>query len=486
MLKLAPFKEILKVSKEAELTGNYETGLNHLAFFWDYQSPDKLPSIDDYELEEFAYLFKSCGILYGFWGVSQKNVQEISKDILSECRTIFLSLNKKDEAISCANYLALAYFRMGALDEARIWLDEALQVLPNDHIVKLHALTVELLINIKEQRSQQVIETSQRVFHLFNQPGNDYLSANFLTYLGIAYKLEGAYQIAAKYTQTACRLWAKINHYQYLSYAENNLACLFRAMGDIDNAFQHASKALGIAEKISDIRQIGGIYDTHALICFDLKQFDIALYYAEKAIEALQKTDNYLYLIEYMETKVRILLEMGKYSEAVLLCAEAIEIARQYLNPAATSQLTKTVHDFIADTTVVKIFRESRLVSGYDKYKLCFENLPEKINRPLSCVEIHSSRYQYVGIEKGCLAVIQPIECSDGDFAAIRNKNTNECFLGFINIQSDNFKVNVNRKLAELELCKIDFEVIGKVVGYCDEPVTGEYKLKVKPLRIER
>src|SRR4051812_41062973 len=98
MYKAIPITDVLETAKQAELTGNYEQGLADLAFFWDYENPHLLPSIDDYKPEDFADLLKACGILYGFWGISQKDVQEVSKDFLTECQKIYLALLNKEQA----------------------------------------------------------------------------------------------------------------------------------------------------------------------------------------------------------------------------------------------------------------------------------------------------------------------------------------------------------------------------------------------------
>ncbi len=484
MLKVLPITEILKASKEAEFTGNYQQGLETLSFFWDYKKPEIIPSFDDYQIEDYALLLKACGVLFGFWGSSSKNAQEISKNILTECRNIYVGLNNKIEALSCANYLALAYWRIGTLDEARIWLLDSIEILPENHIVRLHAFSIESLINISDHKYQEVIDRTLQLKPLIEQLNNEFITANFLACLGIAYKNIDDFPNALKNTQFALQIFHKIGHSRYVSYSGNNLACFYRAIGDMDQALIYVSKALNIAIKTGDLRQMGGIYDTHALICYDLKQFDIALYYAEKAVECLRKTDNYLYLIEYIETKIRILWSLERFGEAVLNCSEAIEIARRFTSTSDVNRLTNMMHHYIADKCMVKIFREGRAISVFENFILNMDEI--KTNNPVYCIEIHSSRYISFGIEKGCLAVVEESDTLSGDFVAVRKKNSNHSFLGFIEFSSTDCFLRLNQDLADLKLSLNEFEIIGKIIGYCEEPVSGEIELKVKPLRIEK
>lgn len=478
MLKTIEIHSVLECARKALTTGNYEEGLKGLQSFWDYRQPAECPRIEGLNQIEIAELLQACGSLYGFYGIHQKNVQETAKNLLTAAYDIFDEAAIVEGQLSCSNYLALTEWRLGDFENVKVWLKNSFDFDVSDSTAgKLHAYGIESLMNYAAGDFEKVLTRLDPIRGLFEVCGDDYLRAMFHTQLGLARVNLNNLNSATNDLLIARHLCEKLGHKRYLSYAENNLAFLHLSKGDCKTAFYYAVRALSLAKKIGDERQIGGVFDTFALISLELNCYEKALFFAEKAVDALQKTENYDYLVKYLETKFKILLKISHSDESVKrqafkTYAEAYAIAHQFLSEAVCDRLTDVLNQATSKTNGKR-----------QDYKLKAKYKPTV---PVHTVEIVSDDYEYLGLKEGWFVVVEEREPRQGDLAAVVDKADGDCFVGFVTLFSDLIMLEIGSQVESPVLSLDTVKILGVVIGYCLPKPDKDGNLKVVPLELRK
>src|SRR5215203_2331065 len=119
-------KALTKKLHDFEMCGRYEEALAEIRHIW--EDTTLLPNTDDFEPQMAAEIILRCGSLIGFLGLIKQipNAQEKSKNLLDEARNRFLDIYNIEKIAECENYLALAYWRTGELNEAQAFIEQAL------------------------------------------------------------------------------------------------------------------------------------------------------------------------------------------------------------------------------------------------------------------------------------------------------------------------------------------------------------------------
>ncbi len=335
----------------AEAKGQYEKAFQYLAPFWDSNS--YFPNAIGLSSEESAELFLRFGGIIGFLGNSQKilNSQEISKNLLTQARQRFLSLDHIEKAAECENYLALDYSRTGEFTEAADWLNESLSKnLSDSHPTRLNSYIIETLLDIDSGKYEKVISRCDELKELFEKQAGDLFNGSFHNHLAIAHKNIGNNDDALKHLKLARTFFRKADHKIYSGAAENNLAQLLHKVGLYEEAHLSAQKAKQIFEQIGDKMREGYSLETRAQIFAAEGKFDNALKYVNSAIELLEGGESYRKLVESYRTKVNILLGLNRIAEALIIMIAAHNIAALYIS----QELSIEIIDRVADVIQVK------------------------------------------------------------------------------------------------------------------------------------
>src|SRR5205085_5921435 len=115
-----------QLARRLQDSGEYEVACEMLGEFW--PGLGMRPRTDDLDLKTTAEVLLRTGALNGFVGSLRQTAgaQEFAKNLLSESAALFDSLQARDRAAEAHTELAYCYWREGALDEARVVLQETL------------------------------------------------------------------------------------------------------------------------------------------------------------------------------------------------------------------------------------------------------------------------------------------------------------------------------------------------------------------------
>ena len=119
------------LAKEQEEAGNFEAARQLLQGFW--QRVGERPETKGLDDGARAEILLRAGTLTGWIGSAQQipGAQEIAKDLISESAGLFERLGLADRVAEARIDLGICYWREGALDEARVTLQEVLTQLGN-------------------------------------------------------------------------------------------------------------------------------------------------------------------------------------------------------------------------------------------------------------------------------------------------------------------------------------------------------------------
>ena len=133
-------RALLRCRLAADLihTGRYEEARDALGDLW--QGIGERPELKGLEPQTAAEVLLQCGVLSGWLGSVRQipESQEKAKDLLTDAQRRFESQGRTAKVAEVYYELGKCYFRLGAYDEARVILDEALTTL-SEHNPELRA-----------------------------------------------------------------------------------------------------------------------------------------------------------------------------------------------------------------------------------------------------------------------------------------------------------------------------------------------------------
>ncbi|MCA1603667.1 MAG: hypothetical protein LC776_19180, partial [Acidobacteria bacterium] len=119
-------RQLCQLAKLQEEAGDFEAARRTIGEFWErVGNRPRLEGLDDAARAE---VLLRAGVLSGWIGSARQipGAQEIAKDLISEAATIFEGLNLHEQVAEARVDLGICYWREGAIDEARVTLDDAL------------------------------------------------------------------------------------------------------------------------------------------------------------------------------------------------------------------------------------------------------------------------------------------------------------------------------------------------------------------------
>ncbi|MGI8812497.1 MAG: tetratricopeptide repeat protein [Pyrinomonadaceae bacterium] len=466
-----------------ERTGQYEKGLREISEEW--KNPLYTPDTGFLPPVGSAGLLLRFAALLGFYGQNHQltESQERSRNLLTEAREIFLELEDRNGTWECENYLALAYWRSGELNEAIVWVETAISQMPHETTgTLLHAHVVRSLILLSQKRYYENIAASVNLAPLFFRFGDAFLTGSFCTNIGLSFKNIGKGVDALRYLELAREYHVSSGHGVYLGTVENNLAQLYKAESRFARAHASIDNAVQTFRKAKDRTREGFALDTKASISLSEGEPRAALDSVTAAVKILRKSENAAYFAETLQTKFKVHLKLDEIAAAIAAFAEAAEIAR-----------TK-----IGDEAADRIFDEFRIAANERAES---KKAPEKVDRvgiasghlqlvlPQSIARfedyqgiwINNEHLESVGLPKGSLAIIVNEKASRGDLVAISEIETEAVSCGFYD---EDFGIvcleGVNSEPQLFDTA--DIRVLGKIIGVCDRGEDEQGKMIVSPV----
>ncbi len=333
--ELAPI--VCARAKELEEAGKFEDARLALSEFW--QRIGDRPRVEGLDGAVRAEVLLRVGALSGWIGSARQipGAQETAKDLISESSAIFQELELTEKVAETRVDLGICYWREGALDEARITFDDALQRLGNlESEQRLRALLNKAIVEEVSSRSGEAVRILSQSESLFEKSSNHALKAKFhlefatvLKNLGLAERREDYIDRSLMHYTAAGLHFEEAGHERTLAVVENNLGFLFAHLERFEDAHEHLDRALSMASNLNDKGVRAQVEDTQARTLLAQGRIDQAEKIASSAVKGLREGDEQSNLAAALTTHATVLSRMGRHSDALARLNEAVGVAGQ-------------------------------------------------------------------------------------------------------------------------------------------------------------
>jgi tetratricopeptide (TPR) repeat protein len=259
-------------AKEQEEAGNFEAARQHLSGFW--QRVGERPDLKGLDDDARAEVLLRAGTLTGWIGSAQQipASQETAKDLISESASLFEQLGSLDRVAEARIDLGICYWREGALDEARITLQEVLtQLGERETEQRLRALLNAAVVEKVSVRYRDALQIHKTAAPLFEKSANHALRGKFhneyatvLKNIGLAEHREDYIDNALVEYAAASFHFEEAGHQRFLGVVENNLGFLFVHLGRFKDAHEHLGRARTVAVALKDQGLVAQFDDSRA------------------------------------------------------------------------------------------------------------------------------------------------------------------------------------------------------------------------------
>ena len=328
-------------AKELEEAGKFEDARVALSDYW--QRIGDRPKLDGLDRQSRAEMLLRVGALSGWLGSARQipGAQEIAKDLISESSGIFDQLGAVEKVAEAHVDLGICYWREGALDEARITFDTALDRLGDlESQQRLRALLNKAIVEEVSSRSKEALRILSDAEPLFEVSTNHALRGKFhleyateLKNLGLSERREDYIDRSLmQYTAASVEL-EQAGHERFLALVENNLGFLFVHLGRFEEAHEHLDRALSMASHLNDKGYRAQFEDTRARAFLGQGHLDQAEKVAASAVKGFREGDEQSNLAAALTTHATVLARKNRQREALTLFNEAVNVAAQGGDP---------------------------------------------------------------------------------------------------------------------------------------------------------
>lgn len=345
-----------QLAEELEHRGQYEAARNALADLW--KGIGDRPVLKDFEERTAAEVLLRVGALSGWLGSANQveGAQEAAKDLIGESITLFESLGEAAKVAAARSEIALCYWRAGAFDDARVFLEDVLSHLDEGYSeLKAKTLLRRILVEFSTRRFYDALRLLTNAALTFEACTDDVLNGRFhgqlaviLEYLGIAeHRQDYTDRAIIEYT-AATYHFEQANHTSSRATAENNLGNLLLKVGRCDEAQIHLDRARRAFVSLKDSGMIAQVEETRARLLVAQGRVKEAEKVIRESVRLLERGDEQSLLAESLTTQGVVLARLGQFDQSQVMLQRAMDIAQQagaleYAGRAALTMLEE--HD---------------------------------------------------------------------------------------------------------------------------------------------
>lgn len=315
--------------------GHYEAAREALGELW--QGVGQKPEVKKLPPVTAAEVLLQCGTLTGWLG-SVRNVegsQERAKDLLSEALRKFKSQGKHAKASEAQYELGICYWRLGAYDEARVVMQEALTPLTDTHLeLKAKILIRRTLVEISEGRYYEALNILREAEPVFEFVG-DALKGRWHGQKGLILRRLATAEARTDYFDRAIiEYTAAIYHYEqakherYCALNLNNLAFLLYKLGRYRQAHEHLDRAQFIFTMLRDTGNLAQVDETRARVLIAEKNYREANRIMAGVIQNLEKGGEWALLADALTVQGIVWARLEVFESSINILNRAMKVAQ--------------------------------------------------------------------------------------------------------------------------------------------------------------
>lgn len=351
--------------------GQYEEAREALGRIW--QGVGSRPALDGLNPQTAAEVLLQCGALTGQFGNSRHiaGAQEAAKDLLSEALRIFQTLACPSKTSEAQYELGICYWRLGAFDEARVLLTEALRGLTEaDSELKAKISIRRTLIEISAHRYHEawdILNEAQPVFETANDAWKGrWHSQKALVLLQLSTaERRPDYADRAIIEFTAAIFHSEqAGHERFCGNGLNNIAFLLYRQARYAESHEHLDRARNIFTRLKDTGSVAQVDETRARVFVAEGQYEEAKGVIAAAVSALREGGEQALLADALVVQGGVLARRGDYDASVSTLMEAMRIAETAGAPesaghAALSLVEEHGRERLSEDELIETYRRA-------------------------------------------------------------------------------------------------------------------------------
>ena len=349
---------------------DYAGALNTMRPYW--SRIGEKPNTADLELPVAAEVLLCVGILTSWMGSKNQvaEAQEIAKNLLTQSITFFEQVRDPIKVAVAQAEIAYCYWREGAMNEARSWLDEALKKLTFQGAARARALLKLSTVEWTSGRFREALEVLEQNEPLFRKITNPTIKGGYHSELAIIHRNLATTENRREYFQRAIKEYKqaekefKLAHNPiYRADVINNVGFLQFKLGRYKEAYKYLHEARRLTVKFKDKSRTAQIDESRAQVLIAEGKLIEAERLARRAVSVLRKSGRFCLVAESLITQATALARLGRIDHARFVFQQAIQVAHQVnaLNMAGLAALTLIEEvEHLAPEIVQAAYRQAR------------------------------------------------------------------------------------------------------------------------------
>ncbi len=377
-----------EVARELENPGDYEGAREALREFW--QEAKERPDTRGLEQSTAAELLLRTGTLTGWLGGSQTpEAQEHAKNLITESIRIFQSLADRKKKLEAQTELAYCYWREGGFDEARDILQAVLYDLKHRSDIELKAkvLLRSAIVEWSALRYTDSLCILTKAASLFEKVHHHSIKGGYHNALAGVLEDLGDYEHREDYTDRAFVEYAaaayhfeQIGHTRYRANVENNLGFLYYKVGKYVEAQEHLARARRILLNLKDKCTVAQVDETRARILIAQGEYSEAERIIRAAVRVLDEGDRQSLLADALTVHGIALARLDYHTNSRKILYRAIEVAH---NSGATNNAGLAALTLVEELSEHLTIEEAQAVYQRAYHWLAASQHPETLRRLL-------------------------------------------------------------------------------------------------------
>jgi tetratricopeptide (TPR) repeat protein len=284
-----------------------------------------------------AEVLLQCGALTGWLGRirSIEGAQEKAQDLITEALRKFQSQGRREKVSESQYELGVCYWRLGAFDEARQVMQEALKPLTDADVeLKAKILIRRTLVEISENKYVEALGILREAESFFESAG-DALKGRWHGQKGLVLRRLATAEGRADYFDKAIiEYTAAIYHYErakherYCALNLNNLAFLLYKLGRYADSHEQLDRAQLIFTKLKDAGNVAQVDETRARVLIAEKRYRDADRIIADVIKTFEQGGQSSLLADALTLQGVVWARLGGFNSSINILREAIRVAQ--------------------------------------------------------------------------------------------------------------------------------------------------------------
>jgi tetratricopeptide (TPR) repeat protein len=284
-----------------------------------------------------AEVLLQCGTLTGLLGHARNvsGAQEKAQDLLTEAVRKFKSQGRYEKASEAQCELGACYWRLGAHDDARVMMREALKPLTNADVelkAKIHIRRT--LVEVSENRYHEALDILKEAEPVF-ESASDALKGRWhgqkalvLRRLATAEERPDYFDKAIIEYTAAIYHYEQAKHERYCARNMNNLAFLLYKLGRYHDAHEHLDRAQLIFTKLKDPGNLAQVDETRSRVLVAEKKYRDADRIMAGVIKTLERGGESALLVDALNVQGVVWARLGGFDASINILKRAMQVAQ--------------------------------------------------------------------------------------------------------------------------------------------------------------